>query len=359
MNKTDLKEVYLLPSKHSTILSLDFPRKNTHPTNGIVLAADVGGTKTNLALFESKDGQLKTLKANSYPTKEYSSFIKMVKFFHTNRLLLIDSICLGVAGPVVNGKVQGVNFPWSIDGDEIAKEFHVEHVAVMNDMEANAYGLAALDKEELFTLIEGSNASGNAVMISPGTGLGEVGMYWNGVNFNPFASEGGHCDFCPRNNLEIDLWKYMDQRYKHVSWERVLSGPGIYDVFQFLLKEGNEKVPEWIQEKMLKEDPSAVITQIAIKGQSAICRETLDLFTRFLAIEAAQLALKMKATGGIYIGGGIVPKIVQGMDLKVFKRGFIQSGRLDMLLETIPVKVVLNQKTALLGAAYYGAAMLN
>jgi glucokinase len=346
--------------KHKSLIPIAFPNtKNTVPKNGIVLAADVGGTKTNMALFEVKDTQFNILSEKSYHTKDYTSFTEMVRSFHSNKLIKIDSICLGVAGPVFEGKVQGTNFPWYIDGKEISKELRIASVFIINDMEANAYGLAALQEKDFEIIHKGSEVPGNAVIISPGTGLGEVALYWDGTHYHPFASEGGHCDFSPRNTLEIALWKYMYKKYKHVSWERVLSGSGFYDTYQFLIKYRKQTVPTFIQQSMLNENPATVITNLAIQGKDAICREAFDLFTKFLAMESAQLALKMKATGGIYIGGGIVPKIIKGMDRTIFNRSFKQSGRLNKLLKMVPVKLILNQKTAMLGAAYYGAMAFN
>ena len=352
------KDIKLQPINKS-IISLSFGNnKNNIPNNGVVLAGDVGGTKTNLALFQIVEGQFKTLTEKTFSTKKYSSFLDMVNALSSKGLPTINSICLGVAGPVIEGKVKGVNIPWEIDGKKIANKLGAHSVTIINDMEANAYGLAALKKSDFETLKKGADVPGNAVIIAPGTGLGEVGLYWDGSHYHPFASEGGHCDFSPRTDLEKALWEYMHQRYKHVSWERVLSGPGMYDIYQFLIEYRKQPEPEWIKKAMLEKDPSALISQYAMEGKNLICKEAFDLFTRFLAIESAQLALKMKATGGIYIGGGIVPKILKGMDKAIFKRGFVQSGRLDVLLELIPVQVVLNEKTALLGAAYYGAMNL-
>jgi glucokinase len=348
------------PIHIESMISIAFPnyKKSLH-RNGIILAADVGGTKTNLALYEINDGKLITLNEKSFHTKNYNSFAEMALSFYSDKSITIDGLCLGVAGPVVEGKVKGTNFPWQIDSDKISKELKISSVSVINDMEANAYGLAALCEKDLEVIHKGANIAGNAVIISPGTGLGEVGLYWDGTHYHPFASEGGHCDFSPRNTLEIALWEHMHQKYKHVSWERILSGPGIYDTYQFLIQYRKQTEPDWIKQRMSTENPAAVITNVAIEGKDPICRETLDLFTRFLAIESAQLALKMKATGGIYIGGGIVPKIIKGLNKTIFNRGFIQSGRLDELLEMVPVKVILNEKTALLGAAYFGAMALN
>jgi glucokinase len=225
-------------------------------------------------------------------------------------------------------------------------------------MEANAYGLAALQDKDFETLMYGSKIRGNAALISPGTGLGEAGMFWDGSHYHPFACEGGHCDFSPRNELDIKVLQYFRKKYEHVSWERLLSGPGILDLYLFLRQISGKKEPEWLRNEMSKGNPSATITGTAMEGKDSVCVETLDTFIRFLAIEAAQLALKYKATGGIYIGGGILPKIITGINREIFYNNFVQSGRLNALLEMVPVKVILNEKTALLGAAYYGAMSL-
>jgi glucokinase len=332
---------------------------NTGLSNkGVILAADVGGTKTNLALFEIKSGDLIPLNEKSYPTKKYKSFLEMAKDFQTTTMPGINGICLGVAGPVTQGKAYGTNFPWVIDREEISRELHIRHVSLINDMEANAYGLAALQENDFEKLKYGSKIPGNAALISPGTGLGEAGMFWDGSHYHPFACEGGHCDFSPRNETDIKILRHLHQKYGHVSWERLVSGPGILDLYSFNRAESRDTEPQWLKDRMAQGDPSAVITETALVGEDPVCMATLELFIRFLAIESAQLALKFKATGGIYIGGGILPKIIQGMKREVFYNNFVQSGRLNSLLEMIPVKVILNEKTALLGAAFYGAMTL-
>lgn len=342
------------------LIPIAFPEnKKSAELDRIILAADVGGTKTNLALFKIKEGKLTTLSEKKYATKDYSSFLEIVNSFYDDQSISIDSICLGVAGPVIEGKVQGTNFPWQIDSKEISKELQIGSVSIINDMEANAYGLTALCEKDFEVINKGYHLAGNAVIISPGTGLGEVGLYWDGTHYHPYASEGGHCDFSPRNTLDIALWRYMHQKYNHVSWERILSGPGIYDIYQFLIQYRKRTIPDWIKQRISTENPAAVITNIAMKDKDPICKETFDLFIRFLATESAQLALKMKATGGIFIGGGIVPKIVMGIDRTMFNKSFIQSGRLNELLKMVPVQVILNEKTPLLGAAYYGAMAFN
>ncbi|HUH45572.1 MAG TPA: glucokinase, partial [Arenibacter sp.] len=240
----------------------------------------------------------------------------------------------------------------------IHRGLHIPSVSLINDMEANAYGLAALPEEDFDTLKYGPNIPGNAALISPGTGLGEAGLFWDGSHYHPFASEGGHCDFSPRNDSDVEIWQYFEQKYGHVSWERLISGPGIFDMYLLLRRVSGVKEPQWLKEKLAKEDPSAVISETALDGKDSICTEAMELFIRFLAIEAAHLALKFKATGGIYIGGGILPKIIKRINREIFYANFVQSGRMNSLLQMVPVKVILNEKTALLGAAYYAAMAL-
>jgi len=352
-------ESFSLPVIHKGQIPLAFLNTKKSHDKGIVLAADVGGTKTYLALFQIKDGELILLKEKSYRTKTHKSFVEIVHKFQTANLPHIDGICLGVAGPVTQGKVHGTNFPWEIDIKEIGIELHIRSVSLINDMEANAYGLAALREKDFDTLKCGPNIPGNAALISPGTGLGEAGLFWDGSQYHPFATEGGHCDFSPRNESDVKIWNYFLQKYGHVSWERLISGPGIFDMYLLLRRISGEKEPQWLKEKLAKKDPSVVITETALDGKDAVCEETLEKFIRFLAIESAQLALKFKATGGIYIGGGIMPKIVKRMNREIFYSNFVRSGRLNSLLQMVPVKVILNEKTALLGAAYYGAMAID
>ena len=353
------QESFSLPLTNESQIPLAFMgNTKTGLTNGVVLAGDIGATKTNLALFEIHKGQLTLVKEKTYHTGDFNAFTEMVLSFHTDKLSVIDGICLGVAGPVTRGKVKGTNFPWEIDSAEISRELRVQSVTLINDMEANAYGMSALGKDDFEVLKEGSNIPGNAVIISPGTGLGEAGLYWDGALYHPYATEGGHCDFSPRNELDWELWKSLHQKYGHVSWERIISGPGIYGIYQFLRGFRGMPEPKWLTDKIQQGDAAAVITAVAHEKSDPICIETLDLFVRYLAIEAAQFALKTKATGGVYLGGGIVPKILRMINRELFTENFVAAGRMNPLLQLMPVQVVLNDKTPLLGAAYYGAMAL-
>ena len=326
-----------------------------YPTRGTVLAADIGGTKTNLALFTINNGHLELSNEKSFQTKKYASFENLFNELQLVDGVKIDAICLGVAGPVIEGVVQGTNFPWTIDLKELKNALKVKSVFVINDLEANAYGLATLQEEDFETLIEGENSAGNAAIISPGTGLGEAGLFWDGKKHHPFATEGGHCSFSPHNELDVALYNFMFQKYGDVSWERLLSGQGIIDIHDFLRQFKDIPMPSWFKEKLVTEDPAALITKTAMEKGDTVCAETLVVFFRYLAIEASQVALKMKATGGIYIGGGIVPKIIKGLDKAVFANNFVQTGRMASLLQMMSVKVILNEKTPLFGAAMYAA----
>jgi len=229
---------------------------------------------------------------------------------------------------------------------------------LINDMEANAYGLGTLDKNELVEIKPGAPISGNKALISPGTGLGEAGIFWDGKFYRPFATEGGHCDLTPRNEQDIALLKYLQNLYGHVSWERVISGPGIYTLYQFLLNYRKEKEPAFLLEEFGQKPPAAVISKCAKNEKFPICRETMELFFRYLAIETSQIALKFKATGGIYIGGGIIPKVLELLDRKKFADQFLQVNRMNSLLEKISISVITNENSPMNGAAYYAALRL-
>lgn len=346
----------ILPELSETQLPMAYPSKALHlPQSGLVLAADVGGTKTDFALFEIRKGKLVSVKNQRFPTSDHASFVKALKTFHDDSSSTIDCACLGVAGPVDGDKVRGVNFAWEIDAQKLEKDLNIEKILLINDLQANAYGLSALVNSDFQIIAKGKMEKGNAAIISPGTGLGEAGLYWDGSYFHPYATEGGHCNFSPVDNLDMELWNFLKDEFGHVSWERVVSGQGILNIYGFLRKFRNKKESKWLEDK-LKADPSAkVISAIALEGTDAVCVETMQLFLKYLAIESAQLALKAKTTGGIYIGGGIAPKILALIDRKDFIKNFTSVGRMEPLLKTIPVKIVLNDKTALMGAAYYAS----
>lgn len=335
------------------LVPIKFGNKNLNSlTPRTVLAADIGATKTNMALIQFLGLDYSVLKENKFHTRDFADAPQMItKFLGGSKAP--DRMSFGAAGPVQNDRVSITNLSWKIDSREISKQNDNTPVYLLNDLEATAYGLALLKKEDIHILYEPKKIiAGNMALIAPGTGLGEAGLYWDGSGYHPFANEGGHCDFAPRTELDIDLYAHLHKKLGHVSWERVVSGPAIPVIFDFLRIKDRE-VPAWLAEKMLAHDPATVISENA--EEAPICKETMDIFLRYLATEAANLALKFKATGGVFIGGGILPKIVRLVNPDSFMRSFHDFGRMKPLLQDIPVKIILNDKTALLGAAAYGA----
>jgi glucokinase len=319
-----------------------------------VLAADIGGTKTNLGLFFLEDGQISLVEQATYASGDYNSFSDIAREFLKDKSSP-DRLSIGIAGPVIDGRATTTNLGWELDRRVLIKDFAIPDVYILNDLEANAYGIAALKEEDLLRLYAGKpEIEGNAAIIAPGTGLGEAGLYWDGKAYHPFATEGGHTDFGPHSDQDIALFRYLRSKFGHVSWERVVSGPGILNIFNFLQTEMGREVPTELEEDMKKGDAPAVISKYAQKGYP-ICVETIDLFMIYLAQEAANLCLKMKAVGGLFIGGGIPPKLQHEFFEEQFLHHFFDAGRMRSLLETIPVTIIVNSETALLGAAYYGA----
>ncbi len=319
----------------------------------VILAGDIGGTKTHLALFKEEEKREWILDAK-FKSAKYESLRDIVKeFLKQNPDVQVEKACFGIAGPVQEGKSHTTNLPWVIDADLIAKENSISQVFLINDLEANAFGLNCLNKDEFYSLNEGRAHEGNAALISAGTGLGEAGLYWDGEQHRPFACEGGHCSFAPENDVEIKLLRYLKKQYDHVSYERILSGPGLYVLYRFLIDEGIEQEKESVRKAFETTDPPKVITEMGTKGSCLASKRALELFTSIYGSEAANWALKMLAVGGVYLGGGIAPKLLNELREGSFMKRFIQKGRFTSLLLGIPVKVVLNEHTALLGAAYY------
>ncbi|HTQ65967.1 MAG TPA: glucokinase [Puia sp.] len=323
----------------------------------LVLAGDVGGTKTNMALFKATKKNIELVHEEDYHSSKYSSFIDILnQYLSGHPHARPDRLCMGVAGPVFQGKVELTNLSWNLDSEEISRILKIKNVFLINDLEATAYGLAGLGPDDFITIHEGTGKhEGNLAILAPGTGLGEAGVYWDGSYYHPFPTEGGHADFAPRTELDIELYQYLQKEYDIVSCERVIAGPGIYDIYRFLCEIKNRTMAEWLKEAIEKNDPSAVISQSALEEKDATCIETMQLYIRYLARESSNLVLKMKATGGLFLGGGIPPKITSILQQNVFYDNFLDCDRMQNLVRKVPVKIILNSKTALLGAAYYGA----
>lgn len=320
----------------------------------MILAGDIGGTNTRLAFADEKAGCLTLVAEATFSSREHASLESVLRKFLSAHPIPITRAAFGIAGPVRHGRCDATNLPWVVDSHLVAREIGLERVGLINDLEANAYGVAALQREDFVLLNEGAvNAEGNAAIISAGTGLGQAVLYWDGRQHHPFATEGGHADFAPRNHLEMALLEYLMKQFQRVSYERVVSGPGLLNIYRFLRDTGRGEEPQWLAERMREQDPSAVISQSALRGESDLCAQALDLFVTLYGAEAGNLALKVMATGGVYLGGGIAPKIVEELRAPAFLNAFTSKGRMRPLLQAMSVRVILNQKTALLGAARF------
>jgi glucokinase len=323
----------------------------------LVLAGDIGGTKTNLALFSVHGEKLHSESLRTFPSKRYSGLAPVLQEFLASDQNKIDSACFGIAGPVVDGKVKTPNLPWIIDTEELRRSLKLASVSLLNDLEAGAYGIFTLGNDEFCTLNEGiMRQSGSKALIAAGTGLGQAIMYDDGRQFHPLASEGGHADFAPRDELEIELLRYLISRFGHVSYERVLSGPGLFNIYRFFKESRGLEEPRSLTEQFAAaDDPSAVISNSALANETEICAKSLNLFVSIYGAEAGNLALRAKSVRGLYIGGGIAPKILAKLKDGTFMRAFVDKGRYTELLAGVPVQVVLNDQAALRGAAYYAA----
>jgi glucokinase len=257
-----------------------------------------------------------------------------------------------VAGPVRNGRCVATNLPWIVDAAKVAASAGLSNLVLLNDLEANAYGIATLQASDFDVVQKGSpDPEGNAAVISAGTGLGEAGMFWDGTALRPFAGEGGHSSFAPEGELQGELFQFLMRRFGHVSCERVLSGPGLVNIYEFLRDTGRTSETPAVVEEMRAGDPAAAISSAALAGACELCVEALHVFVQIYGAEAGNLALKMLATAGVYIGGGIAPKILNELKNPAFLEAFLAKGRMKPLLEAIPVLVILNENTALRGAA--------
>ncbi|NGX56538.1 MAG: Glucokinase [Candidatus Anoxychlamydiales bacterium] len=318
------------------------------------LVGDIGGTNTRLALFESNQ---KCIKEKRFLSSNYNSLIEAINDFLKNEKVKIKAASFGIAGPIRNGKCQTTNIPWIIDSNEIRTHLNIKNVYLLNDLQANAYGIEVLKEDEFYVINEGiKDQKGNRCLLAAGTGLGEAGLFFDGKKHIPFACEGGHCDFAARNELEIEIFKFLEKKYSHVSYERILSGPGIYNLYSFLYESKLEQSPsEFHKEIQNSKEPQIAITKKAISSEMKICERTIEIFVSIYGAEAGNFALKTFALNGVYIGGGIAPKILEKLKEGHFFKSFIDKGRFSSLLESIPIKVILNDKAALLGAAYYAS----
>ncbi len=325
----------------------------------MILAGDIGGTHARLALFDVSAGQYVPVSLTVFPSNAYPNLDAIAAKFVENTKAQPESACFGIAGPVVNGRVEATNLPWKVDSQSVSDQLQIRNVKLINDLEANAWGIPALAAKDLVALNSAAASSGNRAVISAGTGLGEAGMYWDGSNYHVFACEGGHSDFAPRTDLEVELFRYLEKQFGHVSNERALSGPGLVNIFDFLYASGRGTPPGWLLDEIENSDAAAAVSRAATEGKCALAEQALEIFISIYGAESGNLALKLLATGGVFVGGGIAPKILPNlMKGSAFMEAFVSKGRMRSLMEKIPVHVIVNDETALLGAARYAALNL-
>jgi glucokinase len=347
----------------------------------MILAGDIGGTKTNLALYDWTTERTEPLRLETFHSADYKSLEEILVEFLTPpkpptpldeleiageeavpeapaEPLILAAACFGVAGPVIENHCRTTNLPWVIEGPAIAAQFKIPHVQLLNDLEAAAYGILWLRPDEVEVLNPGNPPRKRQALalIAAGTGLGEGILFWDGKSYRPMPSEGGHADFAPTNDYEIDLLRYLRTQYLHVSYERLLSGPGLHAIYEFI-RETKSNEPTWLAEKIKAGNPAAEIAEAGLKGQADIAAQTLDLFASIYGAEAGNLALKALALDGVYVAGGMAPKLIKKLKDGTFMKAFTNKGRYKRLLGTIPVKVVMNQEAGLIGAASVASAL--
>lgn len=324
-----------------------------------ILAGDIGGTKTLLALYRVDGSTLTPIHQNDYSTRAYPSLeVVLSEFMHGGEKAA--AACFGVPGPVIDGVSHAPNVPWEMRERAIADAIGGVPVRLINDLEATAHGVPHLTQAELAVLQTGTarGARDTICVIAAGTGLGESALVAAGGGWHAIATEGGHCDFAPRGREQVELLEFLAREFGHVSVERLLSGPGLHNIFRFLAARAPDSVPQWLSERMALEDPAAVIGEVALNGGDPLCVNALEIFCAIYGAEAGNLALKFLALGGVYLCGGIAPKILPFLKHRIFLDAFLDKGRMRPLLETLAVRVSLNQATGLIGAAHVAMSML-
>lgn len=319
----------------------------------LVLAGDIGGTKTNLGLFIRGRRRPLLKVIESYSSRRAANLENIIKRFLEKHRISIFSACFGIAGPVVNGRCKTTNLPWDVSEARIKGRFRWERVRLINDLTATAQGIPLLNSRELVYLNRARPRKGqNLGLIAPGTGLGMALLIYQEDRYISVSSEGGHADFSPNNEDEVELWQYLHKRLGHVSLERVLSGPGLLNVYSWLKDSGQYKEPLWLARKIKEMDPARVIAEAAMNNKSPLCIKSLNMFVSVLGAVSGNLALTGMTTGGLYLGGGIPPKVLPVLKKGIFMKAFTNKGRFRNYLEKIPVRIILNDKAALLGAAF-------
>lgn len=344
----------------SRIYELYLPNLGNLTETFSIISADVRENYSILVHYIFRDGELRKENSEVFRTPNFSSFSEIAQqFIRNNNLSEIDRLAVAVPGPVLNGKSSPLRLPWSMDAEEIGKNLNVKQVVIINDIEASAYGLAQIKEEQLISIYKTDDKiSGNVALLAPGNGLGEAGLFFDGQFLRPFATEGGHSEFSPRTNTEVEFYQFLNNIYGIVSWENVLSKTGIFNIYRFLRDVKRHPEPEWLSERLSSGDFTTEICKAALEDNVMICKITLDTYIEFLAREANSLVLKLKATGGLLIGGDIPMTIRNYMDYSNFYKKFRISDKMEALLENIPIYLLNDESTILKGSAYYAVFVM-
>lgn len=333
--------------------------ENPANNNLSILAADVGGTKTNIAQFVSQNGKMVLKLEETYTTNHHNSLTEIIlDFIKKNNFEKPDRISIGAAGPVVNGTCHTTNIKFKIDVTELRRDLQIDKVYLINDLEATAFGMTEVDDEFMVTMRNGNpSIGGHIAILAPGTGLGEACLFWDGKYLRPMPSEGGHSEFAPRTDVEFELVKFLQKTYGEIIvWERLVSGPAIYKIYEFLRDVKGYEEQAWLTQKLAEaKDKSAVISETAMSGLCTTCVLAMEMLVDFMARRANNMVLNYKATGGLILAGGIPPRIYNFINKDKIEESFLKCDEMEPLLAGIPIYLNLNSKTALYGAAYYGA----
>ena len=323
--------------------------------DSLVLAGDIGATKTNLGLFRRGEKRPILKAAGTYSSRRAPNLEHIVKRFLAKHQVRVGNACFGIAGPVISGRVKTTNLPWDVSEARMKRQFQLSHICLINDLTATALAVPLLNDKELFPLNKAEARRGqNLAVLAPGTGLGTGFLIPWGGKYIPISSEGGHVDFSPNSKAEVELWQYLREEYGHVSIERVISGPGLINIYSWLKASGRYSEPAWLAKQIKEMEPAAVISEVGLANGHPLCVEALNVFVSVLGAVAGNLALTAMTTGGVYLGGGIPPKILPKLQEPLFIQAYRNKGRFGKILEKIPVRVILNEKAALLGAAQCG-----
>lgn len=328
-----------------------------------ILAGDIGGTKTTLAIYSIEAGekpqQMFVVREASFPSTHYSGLEAVIKEFLQSGQEQVAASAFGIAGPVLDGEVITTNLPWRVTTVGVAQAVGCDQVRLMNDLEATAYGALFLPPDNIHTLNVGTPRRGNCAVIAAGTGLGQAFLFWDGKRHRPVATEGGHADFAPRDEQETGLLHFLTKRYARVSYERLLSGPGLVNIFHFLDQALHKPVAPSVRERMRTEDHAAVVGEAGTTGLCATCEEAVDIFLSLYGAQAGNLALTVMGIGGVYVGGGIITKLLPRLTTSSFLRSFLAKGRYAQLMAEIPVYIILDPRTSQLGAAQAARELLD